>query len=159
VGRRAEKKPPEAKRTEVVNWLKVNQPVARACSEAKRDMAKKHAKKKSASHKRKQSKVAASIPQAILEVERIVAHKLSETEEVLYRVRWKNCEAAEDGWRTREELAGHEEAVREYEEREGERKTVRFGEEVKWKRVNAAGNSVVEMRGLNDEVGMVAARG
>jgi len=124
-------------------------------------MAKKHAKKKSVSHKRKQSK--AIPPQAIiLEVERIVAHKLSETEEeeeVLYRVRWKNCEAAEDGWRTRKELAGYEEAVREYEEREGERKTVRFGEEVKWKRVNAAGNSVVEVRGLNDAVGMVAARG
>jgi len=122
-------------------------------------MAKKHAKKKSVSHKRKQSKATASIPQAILEVERIVAHKLSETEQVLYRVRWKNCEAAEDGWRTREELVGYEEAVREYEEREGERKTVRFGDEVKWKRVNAAGNSVVEVRGLNDAIGTMAVLG
>lgn len=67
----------------------------------------------------------------------------------LFRIRWKNCEAADDSWRTRDQLQGRQELLDEFLARGADAtKSVRFQEMVLLKRTNAAGNSVTEQVAL-----------
>ena len=67
----------------------------------------------------------------------------------LFRIRWKNCEAADDSWHTRAQLQGRQELLDEFLARSADAtKSVHFQEMVLLKRTNAAGNSVTEQVAL-----------
>jgi len=107
-------------------------------------MAKKHKRKNSRSkpHKRKPSAVA-----VVHEAYRIVTSRIDESGTELFRLRWKGCEAADDSWKTKEQLDGEEckELLEEFlATGEEGHKRVGFKETVTLKRVNAAGNSMLE---------------
>lgn len=85
------------------------------------------------------------------EVERIVASRVDEAGTEMFRLRWKGCEAADDSWRTREQLdvGDCKEALQEFLDTGVHvLKKVGFKETATLKRVNAAGNSIVEEVGL-----------
>jgi hypothetical protein len=101
-------------------------------------MAKKHKRKASSKNK-----------PASREPDKIVSSRVEPDGVEMFRLRWKNCEAAEDIWRTRKQL-GEEAETLLAAFRETAIRRVDFKETVLLKRTNAAGNSVeeeVELKG------------
>jgi len=74
-----------------------------------------------------------------------VTSRVDESGTEMFRLRWKGCEAAEDSWRTREQLGDDDDCKALLASFLADvHKKVGFKETATLKRVNAAGNSIVE---------------
>jgi len=74
-----------------------------------------------------------------------VTSRIDESGTEMFRLRWKGCEAAEDSWRTREQLGDSDNCKALLASFHANvHKKVGFKETATVTRVNAAGNSIVE---------------
>ncbi|CCX04537.1 Protein of unknown function [Pyronema omphalodes CBS 100304] len=104
-----------------------------------------HKKNASKSHRRHKSVTPKREPEAL----KIITTKLADDGVELYRLRFVGHEAADDAWKTKRQLEErHREILEKWIEglKQGsiKRREVHWKEEVVLRKVNAAGNSIVE---------------